>query len=208
MSDHEPEIVEQIVTKTGRDQQQRADATTPPGSGEPQVTAAMRAFIEQALGGRLPDLGKIPEQDPQVLALAAELQTIHLPEWRNPTGRVLAGPATTQIQGAVRIAEYLVRRGVRIHPEHEQIRWMPTPGGPPAVYDDGLHVTPDEHGNWPAPDPETFWDVADIAIRQDRDGRWVAAHPRGIEFTADSKSEAYEGVFTRLRAKIKEAQQQ
>ncbi|MFE3196273.1 hypothetical protein ACFXHA_45260 [Nocardia sp. NPDC059240] len=201
----QPEIVEQIITPAGRNQTSATDR--PPRAGEAEIPPRMRAFVEQLTNGQLPDPGEVPEQDPQVLALAAELQIVHLPEWRNPAGRVLAGPATTQIPAAVRIAEYLVRRGVRVHPELEQIRWIPTPNGPPRAYDDGLHVTPDEHGQWPDPDPETFWDVADIAVRQERDGSWIAVHPRGIQFTALSKSAAYAGLVERLRAKIEEAQQ-
>lgn len=197
------EVVEQITTQAGRDFAQ-TQAARPGSAAEPNPQ--LRAFLNQVLQGSLPDPGDIPEQDPQVLAIAKELAVIHLPEWRNAAGRKLAEPATAEIKGAVRIASYLFRRGMRMHSEYERIRWIPTPGGPPAAYDLGLHIEPDERGQWPAPDPEEFWDVADIDVRHASDGSWIAVHPRGIEFTGRSKSEAYAGLVERLRAKIQEAQ--
>ncbi|GAB4582633.1 hypothetical protein [Nocardia sp. IFM 10818] len=197
-----PEIVEQITTAAGHEQQ----ATAPPP--QPDVTASphFRAFVEALLNGKLPALPELPPMDPQVLAIAKELTIIHLPEWRNASGRLIAEPATFELKSAVRIAAYLYQRGMRLLPEHEQIRWIPTPGGPPPAHDDGMHITPDEHGNWPAPDPERFYDIAEITVGRNDDGTWTAIHPRGIQFTgAATKSEAYAGIVTRLRAKIEEA---
>jgi hypothetical protein len=170
-----------------------------------RVTPAFAAFVEQVVSGRLPDPGKVPEVDPQVRALAAELTVVHLPEWTNPAGRKLAEPTVTSIKQAIRIAAYLVDRGVRVHPELERIRWVPTPGGPPGPYDTGLHITPNEDGTWPVLDPEAFWDVDDIETAQKPDGTWAAAHPRGLQFEAGTKSEAYAGLVERIRAKIEEA---
>lgn len=197
------EVVEQITTQAGRDYAETQAAQSRPSPEEPNPQ--MRAFLNQLLQGSLPDPGDIPDQDPQVLAIAKELSVIHMPEWRNSAGRKLAEPAVAEIKGAIRIAEYLVRRGMRLHAEEEKIRWIPTPGGPPGAYDLGLHVTPDENGRWPDPDPEEFWDISDIDVRRASDGSWVAVHPRGLEFTAKSKSEAYAGLVERLRAKIVEA---
>lgn len=170
-----------------------------------QVTDKWKRFMQMAVDGRLPDLGDIPQVDPNVRALAEDLAVIHLPEWKNPAGRVLAEPATVQTQQAPRIAQWLHDRGYRFHPEFETVRWRPTPGGPPGVYDQGLHIYPDEHGTWPDPDPEEFYDVADIKVGPLEDGRWAATHPRGIAFEADTKSEAYAGIVARLRDKIEEA---
>ncbi|MFE3060722.1 hypothetical protein [Nocardia sp. NPDC059236] len=206
----EPEIVEQMVTEAGRIHEQTTAAQQARAQqAPPELTEAMREFLRKVLDGKLPDPGDMPQLDPQVLALAKDLAVIHLPEWRNPAGRKLAEPGVVEIKAAVRIAAYLYERGWRHHAELEQIRWIPTPGGPPAPYDDGLHVRPDESGQWPAPDPEQFYDPADVAVRQDDDGTWSAAHPRGIEYSgAASKSEAYAGIIGRLRARIEEAQQQ
>uniref|UniRef100_UPI003F499470 hypothetical protein n=1 Tax=Nocardia suismassiliense TaxID=2077092 RepID=UPI003F499470 len=182
------------------------DSIGEPETG-PKITPQFLAFVQQALSGRLPDPGDVPEVDPQVRTLAEELSVIHLPEWLNPAGRKLAEPTITSIKQAVRIADYLVRRGVRIHPELEQIRWAPTPGGLSGPFDTGLHITKDEHGHWPVLDPETFYDVADIEVAQRDDGTWYAAHPRGIAFEAATKTDAYAGLVDRLRQRITEATQ-
>ncbi|SNY83928.1 hypothetical protein SAMN04244553_3579 [Nocardia amikacinitolerans] len=199
----EPEIVESVSFPA-------ADAVT---SEAPRyrdingigVTDKFIAFMQQALHGRLPELGEVAEADPQIRYLAEELTVVHLPEWRNPAGRKLADPTVTSIKGAPRLADYLFQRGWRHHPELEQIRWVPTPGGPPGPYDTGLHVTPDENGEWPMPDPEEFYDIDDIDVRQLEDGTWAAAHPRGLAFQAPTKSEAYAGLVEKIRTKIKEA---
>lgn len=170
-----------------------------------QVTEQWKRFIQMAVDGKLPDPGKVPELDPNVRTLAEDLVVIHLPEWRNPAGRVMAEPATVHTQNAIRIAQYLHDRGYRFVPECETVRWRATPGGPPGAYDQGLHIQPDEHGVWPDPDPEEFYDLDDIKVGPLEDGRWAATHPRGFQFEADTKSEAYEGIVARLRDKIKEA---
>ncbi|WP_067573713.1 hypothetical protein [Nocardia acidivorans] len=205
-----PEIVEQMTTEAGRLREQtEAAQQARKTQGPPEIPPAMREFLAKLLDGKLPDPGDLPHLDPQVLTLAKDLAVVHLPEWRNPAGRKLAEPGVVEIKSAVRIAAYFYERGWRWHEECERVRWIPTPGGPPAPYDDGLHITPDESGQWPAPDPETFYDVGDIAVRQEDDGTWSAAHPRGIEYSgAATKSEAYAGIVARLRAKIEEAQQQ
>lgn len=171
-----------------------------------KVTQKWKEFAQMAVDGRLPDLGNVPEVDPNVRMLAEDLAVIHLPDWHNPAGRKLADPATVQMQQAPRVAQYLHDRGYRFHPELETVRWRPTPGGPPGVYDQGLHIYPD-NGTWPDPDPEDFYDIDDIKVRQLEDGRWAATHHRGIQFEADTKSEAYEGIVGVLRRKIEEAKQ-
>lgn len=182
----------------------------PPGyrdSGVPGVgvTEKWQQFAQLAASGKLPDMGHVPEVDPNVRLLAEELAVIHLPEWRNPAGRVLAGPATTQTPQAPRVAQWLNDRGWRHHPELETVRWRPTPGAPRGAYDDGLHIHPDADGHWPEPDPEDFYDIGDVDILQLEDGRWAARHPRGLSFEADTKSEAMEGIVGVLRRKIEEA---
>lgn len=174
-------------------------------TGGVPVTPRFLAFVQQALTGKLPDLGTTGELDPEIIALAEELAVVHLPEWRNPAGRKLAAPTVTSVRQAPRIAEYLYQRGWRHHRDLEQIRWIPTPGGPAGPHDTGLHITPDEHGQWPAPDPEQFWDIAEIEVNRLADGTWAASHPRGIAFEAATKSEAYAGLAQRIRNKIEEA---
>lgn len=169
------------------------------------VTEKWRQFAQMAASGKLPDLGDVPEVDPGVRALAEELAVIHLPEWRNPAGRVLAGPATTQVPQAPRVAQWLHDRGWRQHPELETVRWRPTPGARRGVYDDGLHIYPNADGDWPDPDPEDFYNVDDVDILQLEDGQWAARHPRGLSFQAPTKSEAMEGIIAVLRRKIEEA---
>ncbi|MGI5223071.1 hypothetical protein [Nocardia sp. CA-290969] len=170
-----------------------------------QVTEKWKRFMQMAVDGKLPDPGDVPQMDPNVRTLAEDLVVIHLPEWRNPAGRVMAEPTTVHTQNAPRIAQYFHDRGWRHHPELETVRWRPTPGGPPGVYDQGLHIHPDEDGNWPDPDPEDFYDLDDIKVGPLEDGRWAATHPRGLQFEADTKSEAYEGIVGVLRRKIEEA---
>ncbi|MBF6459794.1 hypothetical protein IU433_12180 [Nocardia puris] len=170
-----------------------------------KVTDRLMKFLQHAQNGTLPDLGDIPPLDPQVQLLAEELSVVHLPEWRNPAGRKLADPTVSKIPQAPRIAAYMFERGWRHHPELEKVRWTPTPGGVPAPWDTGLHIYPDENGNWPAPDPEEYWDVEAIKTQQLDSGDWAAAHPRGIAFQARTKSEAYAGLVEKIRTKIEEA---
>ncbi|NEW27237.1 hypothetical protein [Nocardia cyriacigeorgica] len=197
------EVVEEIITPAGR--QARAGAYEPSSVDGVEITEKFRAFLRQVVDGQLPDLGDVPEVDPLVAELAAELLVVHLPEWRNPAGRVLAGPTTVPIPQAPRLAAYLIDRGWIRDPSRERVRWIPTPGGLPGPYDQGLHIHPDENGEWPAPDPEQFYDLDDIKVEQLNSGEWSATHPRGIAFQASTKSEAYEGIVGRLRAKIEEA---
>ncbi|WP_306358859.1 MULTISPECIES: hypothetical protein [unclassified Nocardia] len=176
-----------------------------PGEGGTPYTEKFARFVHQVKHGHLPDIGEVPEIPPQVRAFAEELAVIHLPEWRNPAGRLLSAPTVTSMKQAVRVAGYLYERGYRWHPELEQVRWVPTPSGPPGAFDTGLHITPDEHGDWPVLDPEQFYDIADIKVERLNDGQWGASHPRGLAFKAATKSEAYAGLVGRLRAKIEEA---
>lgn len=144
---------------------------------------------------------------PEVKALAEELSVIHLPEWRSEVGRKLAEPTVTSIKQAVRVAEYLVKRGVRVHPDLEEIRWTPTPGGQPGVFDTALHLTKDATGNWPAPDPEVFYNLEDIQVTKTDDGLWSATHPRGLATEAPTKTDAYAALVDQLRARIDQARQ-
>ncbi|MCM6777268.1 hypothetical protein NDR87_27655 [Nocardia sp. CDC159] len=169
------------------------------------VTPEFLAFIQQALTGKLPPAPELDAIDPQIKALAEELSAIHLPEWQAPNSPKTAEPTVTGLKQATRVAEYLFKRGVRIHPELEQIRWVATPGGPPGAFDTGLHVTKDENGDWPSPDPDAFYDMEDIQVTQTDDGRWVAVHPRGLSFDAATKTEAYAGVVDQLRQRIERA---
>ncbi|CAM4498760.1 hypothetical protein NONI108955_36365 [Nocardia ninae] len=166
------------------------------------VTPEFLAFIEHALSGKLTESRETDELEPQVRELAEELTVIHLPEWHDSSGRKRAEPTVTNIKQASRVAEYLVKRGVRVHSELEQIRWVATPGGPPGAFDIGMHITKDEHGQWPAPDPEEFYDLDDIEVKQTDDGMWCATHPRGLAFEGATKTEAYAGVVEQLRQRI------
>jgi hypothetical protein len=199
-----PEVVDSREFEAGRS----VGADGYINTGTAKVTPAFLAFMQQAITGQLPDLGEVPEVDPQQRMLAEELAVIHLPEYHNPAGRKLAKPAVSSIKQAPRVADYLFKRGWRFHPELEQVRWVPTPGGMPGPYDTGLHISPNEDGTWPILDPEEFWDVGDIKVQQLDDGMWGAAHPRGIQFEAATKSEAYEGLVKRLREKIEEAKRE
>lgn len=172
------------------------------------VTPEFLAFIQQALSGKLAESADTAELDPQVKALAEELSVIHLPEWQSKQSPKVAEPTVTGIKQATRVAEYLVQRGVRVHPELEEIRWAATPGGAPGAFDTGLHVTKDENGQWPVPDPESFYDLDDIQVSQTDDGRWYAVHPRGLSFEAATKTEAYAGVVDQLRQRIEQARQE
>lgn len=206
IDDDRRQVVQEIITKHGREQQAK-DAhdyqrTSVDGV---ETTEKFRELLRQALAGQLPDLGEIPEADPEVAKLAAELVTLHLPEWRNLAGRSLAKPTVVTMPLAPRVADYLVARGWVHDPSRERVRWIPTPGTSGGPHDPGMHIEPDEYGQWPAPDPEAFYDIDDIKVVEIDGGRWCAQHPRGIAFEADTKSEAYEGIVGRLRAKIKEA---
>ena len=193
---------EEVHFKAGQTPQYQAS-----GVDGVQVTERWKQYVQMAVDGKLPDPGDVPQVDPNVRVLAEDLVVIHLPEWKNPTGRVMAEPATVHTQNAPRIAQYFHDRGWRHHPELETVRWRPTPGGPPGVYDQGLHIHPDEHGVWPDPDPEEFYDIEDIKVGPLENGRWAATHLRGIQFEAESKSAAYEGIIAILRRKIEEAKQ-
>ncbi|MFE6863630.1 hypothetical protein [Nocardia sp. NPDC057668] len=169
------------------------------------VTPEFLNFLQQTLSGKFAESEQVDELDPQVKALAEELAVIHLPEWESKIGRKLAEPTVTSIKQANRIAEYLVKRGVRVHPELEEIRWLATPAGPPGAFDLGTHVTKDENGEWPAPDAEEFYNLEDIEVQQTDDGIWVATHPRGLAHEAATKTEAYAGVVDELRRRISDA---
>ncbi|MBL1072961.1 hypothetical protein JK358_00970 [Nocardia sp. 2] len=169
------------------------------------VSPEFLAFVQQALAGKLAAPEQVDELDPEVRALAEELSVIHLPEWHDKTGRRRAEPTVTSIKQATRVAEYLVRRGVRRHPELEEIRWMPTPAGPPGAFDIGVHVTKDEHGAWPAVDPEEFYNLDDIEVKQTDDGMWSAVHPRGLAVEAGTRTDAYAGIVDQLRRRIEQS---
>lgn len=189
-----------------RGQGVRQERTPPPGYenlGGEFVSPKFRAFIEAAMEGRLPPADKVAEQDPRVVALAQELMVVHLPEWFTPGGRKIAAPTSMQIGGAIRVAEYLIARGVRFDPDAAVVRWVPTPGVPAGAGDLGTHIYRLEDGSWPeTPDAEQFWDVADIEVKQLDNGQWCAFHPRGIECTDASKTEAFAMCTERVRAKV------
>lgn len=169
------------------------------------VTPEFLALLQQTLSGKLAEAGRDDELDPQVRALAEELSVIHLPEWRSQVGRKLADPTVTSIKQATRVAAYLFERGVRVHPELEEIRWVPTPFGPPGAFDTGAHVTRDANGDWPEPDAEDFYDFADIVVKQTDDGAWFATHPRGVAVEGGTRSEAHALMVDELRHRITRA---
>ncbi|MEU0540651.1 hypothetical protein ABZ319_12330 [Nocardia sp. NPDC005978] len=169
------------------------------------VTPEFLSFLQQTLTGKLAEHKPDETLDPQVRALAEELSIIHLPEWYSEVGRKLADPTVTSIKQATRVAEYLVKRGVRVHPDLEEIRWTPTPLGPPGAFDTGMHITRDEHGHWPAPDPESFYDLEEIQVKQSEDGLWSATHPRGLSTEAPTKTDAYAAMVDQLRQRIDQA---
>lgn len=68
-----------------------------------------------------------------------------------------------------------------------------------------MHITRDADGNWPAPDPEAFYDFEDIEVKQAEDGLWHATHPRGLSVEAPTKSDAYAGLVGQLRQRIEHA---
>ncbi|MFR9750507.1 hypothetical protein ACL02S_05675 [Nocardia sp. 004] len=179
-----------------------------PTEGGQLVTPEFLAFIQQALSGTLADNAETQELDPQVKALAEELSVIHLPAWQSKNSPRTAEATVTGIKQATRVAEYLIQRGVRVHPELEEIRWVATPGGPPGAFDTGIHITKDADGRWPAPDPESFYDFDDIEVTQTDAGAWCAVHPRGLSFQAATKTEAYAGVVDQLRQRIEQARGQ
>ncbi|WP_029925459.1 hypothetical protein [Nocardia otitidiscaviarum] len=188
---------------------QPREKTPPPGfedaGGGAFVHPNYQRFVEAAMKGKLPDLGDIPQRDPKVVALAEELMVIHLPEWVAANGRKLAAPSQMKISGAVRVAEYLLQRGVDIDPEKATVRWVPTPGANLGAGDPGKHIYRNADGTWPEdPDAEAFWDVAEIECQQLDDGRWVAVHPRGIQCEDASKTEAYAMCVERVRARVAE----
>ncbi|MFF2553454.1 hypothetical protein ACFVUS_20820 [Nocardia sp. NPDC058058] len=169
------------------------------------VTPEFLSLLQQTLSGKLAEPKPDEEQDPQVRALAEELAVIHLPEWHSQVGRKLADPTVTSIKQATRVAEYLVKRGVRVHSDLEEIRWAPTPGGLPGAFDTGMHITKDPEGNWPVPDPETFYDLDLIEVKQTDEGFWSATHPRGLSTEAPTKTDAYAALVNQLRQRINEA---
>ena len=210
--DSRPEVVEEIITKIGRDRaehdaaQEAARTRSYATTDGVRTTDKFERFVKMVREGTLPDPGEVPEAHPDVARMIEELSIVHLPEWRTPTGRKMADPSVVRIPQMVRIAQYLVeQRGWRWEPGCERTRWAPTPGGPSGPYDTGLHYERDETGQWPVLDPEAFWDIDDIRTEQLPDGTWSAAHPRGIAFTAGSKSEAHAGLVGRIRTKIEEA---
>ncbi|MGX1804693.1 hypothetical protein ACWIGI_03185 [Nocardia sp. NPDC055321] len=169
------------------------------------VTPEFLSFLQQTLTGKLAEHKPDETLDPQVRALAEELSIIHLPEWYSEVGRKLADPTVTSIKQATRVAEYLVKRGVRVHPDLEEIRWTPTPLGPPGAFDTGMHITRDENGEWPLPDPESFYDLEEIQVKQTEEGIWSATHPRGLSAEAPTKTDAYAAMVDQLRQRIEQA---
>lgn len=185
-----------------------APAGPPPGYSETpdapgvHTTERYRNWLREQITGVIAE--QPDEQlDPEVKALADELAIVHLPQWKQGE-RVIAEPSRVEIRQAQRLAEYLVKgRGVRVHPEHETLRWVATPNGGP--HDLGIHIEKDEHGEWPTPDPEAFFDLEKIVVTQGPDGSWVAAHPCGANAQGASKAKAHADVVQQLIARIEEA---
>ncbi|WP_454199567.1 hypothetical protein [Nocardia sp. Marseille-Q1738] len=191
-----------------RGHEARDQRKPPPGYenlGGEFVSPAFKAFLQAAMDGKLPTPEDVPPQDPKIVALAQELMVIHLPEWKNPAGRKVAEPTSMRIGGALRVAEYLIQRGVDIDTDKATVRWVPTPGARLGAGDPGKHLYRNEDGTWPEiPDAEEFWSIDEIDVKQLDDGRWCAFHPRGIECTDPSKTEAFAMCVERVRAKVAE----
>lgn len=197
-------VVNEVKFRAG----ERDKREPPPGYvnlGGEWVHPQFKAFVEAVMEGKLPKPEDVPPQDPKVVALAEELMVVHLPEWKNPAGRKIGSPTTMQIGGALRLAEYLVQRGISFDPEQAIVRWVPTPGARLGAGDPGKHLWRNEDGSWPEiPDAEEFWDIDEIDVKQLDDGRWCAFHPRGIECTDASKTEAFAMCVERVRARVAE----
>jgi hypothetical protein len=188
--------------------QEKTEPQPPPGYidvGGAFVTPQFLEFVKNAQNGTLPTPPASEEMDPQVIALARELTTVHLPEWSTPTGRKLAEPTVMQIKGAVRLAQYLIARGTSFDEGNATIRWSATPGARLGSGDPGIHIYRNPDGTWPEnPDPEAFWSLDEIEQHQLPGGRWAAVHPRGIQAEGDSKDAAYALCVSRVRAKVAE----
>lgn len=189
--------------------QERAQPTPPPGyvdvGGGQWVAPQFLEFVKAAQEGRLPTPPASEPMDPRVVALAQELTVIHLPEWKSPSGRKLAEPTVMQIKGSLRVAEYLLARGISLNSDDATIRWVATPGARLGTGDPGMHIHRNADGSWPEdPDPETFWSLDAITQHELPGGRWAAVHPKGIQCEDASKDEAYAMCVARVRAKVAE----
>ncbi len=180
----------------------------PPGyvnAGGVFVSPQFLEFVKAAQNGTLPTPPASTEMDPRIVALARELTVIHLPQWFAPSGRKLAEPTVMQVQGALRVAEYLIARGVDFNEDKATVRWVATPGARLGAGDPGTHIYRNDDGTWPQdPDPETVWSLDEIEQHQLPNGRWAAVHPRGIQAEDNSKDEAYALCIARVRAKVAE----
>lgn len=166
------------------------------------VSPQHKDWMREQLTGAVANQKALAEVDPEVKALAEELSIVHLPE-QKLGDRKVAEPTRFEIKQSVRFAQYLTDRGYRHHPEHERIRWVPTPDG--MMHDLGIHITPDENGEWPTPNPEDFYDAEKITLSQTPGGEWVAAHPCGFHAKHPSKAKAHAAVVKQLLSKIEEA---
>ncbi len=159
-------------------------------------------WIRETLAGAVQNQTEAAKLAPDVKALADELAVVHLPE-HTVADRKVAEPTRVEIHQSTRLAAYLHRRGWRHHPEHEQVRWVPTPNGPSG--DLGIHIERNSDGTWPTPDPEDFYDPEKIVTSQGRDGSWIASHPSGVYAQAPTKARAHANVVQQLLTKTEEA---
>lgn len=219
MTDIEPpKIVKEIVFEKAKAAQLKRPPKGSRKSGPPEgfVESPERPGIfahpdmikqfENMVRGRL-EIQESEDNDPEVKALADELRQIRLPgEERD--GRSISKPDVVTVMDAERLARYLVKgRGVRVHPELETQRWIPTPGkaGSGGTMDAGTHISKGEDGQWPIVDPEAFYDMDQIEVRQDpANGEWVASHPSGVHHSSYSKMKAQAACVNELMARIDE----
>ncbi|WP_280479099.1 hypothetical protein [Nocardia asiatica] len=200
---------EKVVREVRFSSQDKQEPEPPPGFvnvGGQWFAPQFLEFVKAAADGTLPTPPEAEEIDPQAVALMQELSAIHLPEWVAPNGRKLASPTMMSIKGALRVAQYLIQRGVTFDPDKATVRWVPTPGITGHAGDPGKHIYRNSDGTWPEdPDIEEFWSLDQIETHQLPNGRWAAVHPRGrIQCEDGSKDQAFAMCVERVRAKVAE----
>lgn len=214
-SNEPPEIVKEIVF----DKAKKAQLRQPKGrrnSGPPEgfIESPDRPGIwahpdaisqfKSLVAGKL-EIQESEDNDPEVKALANELRQIRLPA-EERAGRKTNSSEVVTIMDAERLARYLVHgRGVRVHPDLETVRWIPTPGkaGSGGTMDAGTHISKGDDGHWPVVDPEAFYDMDQIEVAQDpSNGEWVASHPSGVHHSSHSKMKAQAACVNELMQRI------
>lgn len=167
------------------------------------VTPAYLELLRGTLREAVADRTEGAKLDPDVKVLADELAVLHLPE-HTVADRKVAEPTRVEIYQSTRMAAYLHRRGWRFHPEHEEIRYVPTPNAGD-LKTHGVHIERNPDGTWPIVDPEAFYDADQIVVAQTPGGEWVASHPCGVHAQHRVKARAHADVVQQLIRKIDES---